>query len=51
MASKKQINQFLMWHFNLNNARSESRPIDLLSSWRQELIATELLAFVNNDYQ
>jgi ribonuclease D len=51
MASKKQINQFLMWHFNLNNARSESRTIDLLSSWRHELIATELLAFVNNDYQ
>jgi ribonuclease D len=51
MASKKQINQFLMWHFNLNNARSASRTIDLLSSWRHELIATELLAFVNNDYQ
>jgi ribonuclease D len=51
MASKKQINQFLMWHFDLNNARKTSIPIDLLSSWRQELIGNELLAFVNNGYQ
>jgi ribonuclease D len=51
MASKKHIIQFLMWHFDLNNARKTSIPIDLLSSWRQELIGNELLAFVNNGYQ
>lgn len=51
LASKKQINQFLMWHFDLNNARTAAVPIDLLSSWRQELIGRELIAFVNNGYQ
>lgn len=51
LASKKQINQFLMWHFDLNNARTVAVPIDLLSSWRQELIGRELIAFVNNGYQ
>ncbi len=51
LASKKQINQFLMWHFDLNNARTAAVPIDLLTSWRQELIGRELIGFVNNGYQ
>jgi len=59
IASKKQINQFLTWQFNLNgikgeNANTESNPIhtvDLLIGWRNDLLGQALRKFAENDFQ
>ncbi|MCW8833817.1 MAG: ribonuclease D [Colwellia sp.] len=58
LASKKQINQFLTWQFNLNkvrelaaNAESDSAySVDLLTGWRNELLGSALQAFVDNGF-
>ena len=42
LASKKQINQYLSWHFNLNGAQQESRNIDILLGWRFSLFGEKL---------
>ena len=58
LASKKQINQFLTWHFNVNDVRAlnssvEARlpNVDILSGWRNELFGQTLQAFVDNDFK
>ncbi|TYK65508.1 ribonuclease D [Colwellia echini] len=51
VASKKQINQFLTWQFDLNGARKSDESIDLISSWRNELFGQELLAFANKNFK
>ena len=59
IASKKQINQFLTWQFNLNNIKeaatgienNSASTIDLLTGWRNELFGQALRKFANNDFQ
>lgn len=51
VASKKQINQFLTWQFNLNDAKNSGADVDLLSTWRHDLFGERLLAFANNGYK
>lgn len=55
LASKKQINQFLSWHFDLNNAKklsneAETNP-DILNGWRNELFGQKLQIFANNGFK
>ena len=51
IASKKQINQFLTWQFNLNGAQQSCMQVDLLSSWRKELLGNDLSAFAEQGYE
>lgn len=60
LASKKQINQFLTWHVNLNDVRalaadsSAKAPIsnvDILTGWRNELFGQSLQAFADGDFK
>ncbi|MDX2367896.1 MAG: ribonuclease D [Colwellia sp.] len=60
LASKKQINQFLTWHFNVNDVRalvSESSTkavipnVDILTGWRNELFGQTLQAFADNEFK
>ena len=60
LASKKQINQFLTWHFNINDVRalalgasvkSLSPNVDILSGWRNELFGQTLQAFADNGFK
>lgn len=55
LASKKQINQFLTWHFDLNDAKSLSCDTntnpDILNGWRKELFGQKLQTFANNDFK
>jgi len=51
IASKKQINQFLTWQFDLNGARSSDANVDLISSWRNDLLGSDLLAFANQGFK
>ena len=50
IASKKQINQFLRWHFALDGIQSNKEQIDLLSGWRYQLLGSDLLAFAENNF-
>ena len=51
LASKKQINQFLSWHFKLNDAENKPNMVDIIRGWRKPLLGDKLLAFVENDFQ
>lgn len=52
VASKKQINQYLTWQFNLNAAQEGNiSQVDLLSGWRNELFGDELLTFAKQGYK
>ena len=51
LASKKQINQFLSWHFKLNGAENHIELVDLMRGWRKALVGDKLLAFVENDFK
>ena len=51
LASKKQINHFLSWHFKINNADKDKNIIDILYGWRFELFGKKLQAFANNDFK
>ncbi len=51
VASKKQINQFLTWQFDLNEARSNNKSVELLSHWRNDLFGQELLEFAKQGYK
>jgi len=51
VASKKQINQFLTWQFDLNDARNSTSNIELLSHWRKDLFGEVLLEFANQGYK
>jgi ribonuclease D len=50
LASKKQINQFLSWHFKLNGAENNLHSVDIMQGWRKPLLGDKLLAFVENDF-
>ena len=51
LASKKQINQFLSWHFKLNGAENNIHLVDIMRGWRKTLFGDKLLAFVENDFK
>lgn len=51
VASKKQINQFLTWQFNLNDARNSSAKVDLITGWRYELFGQTLLDFAQQGFE
>jgi len=51
VASKKQINQFLTWQFDLNDARNSSAKVDLITSWRFELFGQTLLDFAQQGFE
>lgn len=51
IASKKQINQFLTWYFDLNDGRNSKNKVELLSSWRQQLFGQSLLDFAKQGYK
>ncbi len=51
LASKKQINQFLSWHFKLNGAEDNLHLVDIMRGWRKALFGDKLLAFVENDFK
>ncbi|MFT5297456.1 MAG: ribonuclease D [Colwellia sp.] len=51
LASKKQINQFLSWHFKLNDAENNPNMVDIMRGWRKPMLGDKLLAFVENDFQ
>ena len=58
IASKKQINQFLTWQFNLNEVRelaanadaSSAYSVDLLTGWRNDLFGQTLQEFANKGF-
>ena len=51
LASKKQINQFLTWQFDLNDARKQNHKVELLSGWRYKLFGERLQIFANNNFE
>ena len=51
LASKKQINQFLSWHFKLNAAPEYSLKVDILIGWRKSLFGESLSLFASNDFK
>jgi ribonuclease D len=51
LASKKQINQFLSWHFKLNAAPEYSLKVDILIGWRKSLFGERLCLFASNDFK
>ena len=48
LASKRQINQFLTWYFDLNNVRNSDTPVELVSGWRLPLFGKALQKFCDN---
>ncbi len=60
LASKKQINQFLTWHFNINDVKeialecstkAINSNVDILTGWRNELFGEALQVFADNDFK
>jgi ribonuclease D len=49
-ASKKQINQFLSWHYKINDAEHQVEAVDILQGWRLSLFGEQLTAFASNDF-
>jgi ribonuclease D len=50
LASKKQINKFLSWHFKLNSAEQHQHEVDILQGWRWLLFGKKLQAFAENNF-
>lgn len=55
LASKKQINQFLTWYFDLNEAKKLSSETgetpDILTAWRKELFGKALQEFADQGFK
>lgn len=55
LASKKQINQFLTWHFDLNESKAISETTgvypDIITAWRKELFGERLQNFSENGFK
>jgi len=55
LASKKQINQFLTWYYDLNEAKKLSSDTgtypDILTVWRKELFGETLQKFADNGFK
>ena len=50
LASKKQINQYLTWHFKLNGAESQQASVDILQGWRLTLFGEKLNQYAANGF-
>lgn len=50
-ASKRQINQFLSWYFNVNGAANAPETVDILQGWRLTLFGEKLKGFANNKFK
>ena len=55
LASKKQINQFLSWHYDLNEARKLAKNVEgypeILITWRHELFGKALQNFADSGFK
>ncbi len=55
LASKKQINQFLIWYFDLNEAKKVSVDTgiypDIITTWRNELFGINLQEFADKGFK
>jgi len=51
LASKKQINQFLSWHYKINNVNNKAQSVDILLNWRKALFGDKLNAFAENGFK
>jgi ribonuclease D len=55
LASKKQINQFLSWYFDLNESKKLAKETnaypEILTAWRSELFGKALQNFADNDFK
>ncbi|MDO6445964.1 ribonuclease D [Colwellia sp. 1_MG-2023] len=49
-ASKKQINQFLSWHYQLNIDETPAEKIDVLRDWRLSIFGEKLLAEAKSNF-
>jgi len=50
LASKKQINQYLSWHFELNDKEVCESSVDILLGWRFALFGEKLNQFAANSF-
>ena len=50
LASKKQINQFLTWHYQLLPDLTSQEQVDILRDWRMSLFGEQLLALANDNF-
>ncbi len=50
LASKKQINQFLSWHYQLDPTLMTRDNIDILRDWRANLFGNKLLEFAKSNF-
>lgn len=50
LASRKQINQYLAWHFQLNNNAVAKSSVDILLGWRFTLFGEELTELGKNQF-
>ncbi|GHE79212.1 ribonuclease D [Thalassotalea profundi] len=50
LASKKQINQFLTWHFKLKGENIQQEQVDILRNWRMKLFGEQLLELAKDDF-
>lgn len=51
LASKKQINQFLSWHYKINGAEQKKPNVDILKNWRLSLFGEKLQKLAENNFQ
>jgi len=50
LASKKQINHYLSWHFKLNGSGENSSSVDIIQGWRLALFGEKLNHFAANNF-
>jgi len=50
LASRKQINQYLAWHFKLNNHAVDKSSVDILLGWRYTLFGEKLTELGKNQF-
>lgn len=50
LASKKQINQFLSWHYKVNSETINVNRIDIMRDWRAPLFGEQLLAHAKTNF-
>jgi ribonuclease D len=50
LASRKQINQYLAWHFQLNNNAVAKSSVDILLGWRFTLFGEKLTELGKNQF-
>lgn len=49
-ASKKQINQFLTWHYQHNNHADKQSTVDILNDWRFEIFGSDLILSAKSNF-